>query len=367
MSDKLILTASVKEGEIVWRPVDKRLRIASISLVAEPLGKINDGDVWHAQLVDSTVENRQKHWLVRLVAKDSSIQPWQKIKILEGFYIDEKHLQVLLSWLHNSQDVILVGPAGTGKTQLGFALCETLGWQMPYKVDIYTIQRVTDLFGTDAAADGSTVFRRSGLLEYIERARVAEEQGLDTHFLVILDEINRVHAKANEAMHGLFDATRQVSFTTTEGTKTVILPGNIHFIGTMNRGYQGTYELDDAMQSRFAALQLPAMPEDIEVKMLAQKTEIPGFAAEQIVHICRKLARDSSFSYTPNFRDCEKAASLVKQGVDLHIAIWYGLCGWLDGWETDQKGLPIASPKSEADKALSVLRAFSKDSLRIAN
>lgn len=367
MSDKLLLRATLEGGQIVWRPADKRLRVASIALAAEPLGKVNDGDVWHAQLVDSTVLNRQKHWVVRLVAKDSSVEPWQKIQTLDGFYIDQKHLQVLLSWLHNNQDVILVGPAGTGKTQLGFALCETLGWQMPYKVDTYTIQRVTDLFGTDAAAEGSTVFRRSGLLEYIERARIAEEQGLDTHFLVILDEINRVHAKANEAMHGLFDATRQVSFTTTEGTKTVVLPGNIHFIGTMNRGYSGTYELDNAMQSRFAALQLPAMPEDIEVKMLAEKTEIPGFAAEQIVHICRKLARDSSFSYTPNFRDCQKAAALVKQGVDLHIAIWYGLCGWFDGWEIDENGNPVASPKSEADLALSVMNMFSRDSIRIAN
>ena len=99
---------------------------------------------------------------------------------------------------------------------------------------------------------------------------------IDTQFLVILDEVNRLHAKSNESMHGLFDDTRQVTVLTTEGSKTIKLPPNIHFIATMNMGaeYLGTYGLDEALKDRFGPIRIDHMPLQYEVDMLVEETSI---------------------------------------------------------------------------------------------
>ena len=260
-----------------------------------------------------------------------------------------------MSWLHEGTDIILIGPKGSGKTTLSFVLAERLGWQEPYKVDVYTIKRTTDLFGSDAAYEGSTLFRRSGLLDYIERAHIALANDLDTQFLVIVDEINRVHAKSNESMHGLFDDTRQVSVTTTEGSKTIKLPPNIHFIGTMNMGsnYQGVFEIDEALKDRFASVKLRSMPEDYEVKKLVEETYILEAQATAIVQVARALrgaANAGQVGYSPSYRGCRNVARLVKHGVNLRMSVIKGFLGWYDG-DLDERGEPVDA-NSEVGKAV---------------
>jgi Mg-chelatase subunit ChlI len=243
-------------------------------------------------------------------------------------------------------------------------LAQTLGWQEPCKVDVYTIKRTTDLFGSDAAVEGSTLFRRSSLLDYVERAHVALREGLDTQFLVLLDELNRVHAKSNESMHGLFDDTRQVTVTTTEGSKTIKLPPNIHFIGTMNAGaeYLGTHELDEALKDRFAPVKLTPMPPDYEVRKLVAEThvlEVQATAIVQVAGALRQAANTGQIGYSPSYRACRNAARLLRNSrgkgdLDLRMVIVKSFLGWYAG-ALDGKGEPVDA-NSEVAKAYAALR-----------
>lgn len=361
MADLLRVRASNGKG-ITWQFVDPQLQVRDVELDQPPTATISDGDVWQVELVDErpkSPRSKKKVAIVRLVAKLQSLKPWENIIDLPDFWIDPVDLKNILSWLHEGTDIILIGPKGTGKTTLPFALANRIGWQEPYKVDVYTIKRTTDLFGSDAAQEGSTLFRRSGLYDYIERAHIALEQNLDTQFLVILDEINRVHAKSNESMHGLFDDTRQVTVTTTEGSKTIRLPPNIHFIGTMNMGsnYQGVFGIDEALKDRFAPVKLQPMPFDYEVKKLVEETHVLETQATAIVktaHALRGAANAGQIGYSPSYRGCRNVARLLMHGGELRASVIKGFLGWYDG-DLNDEGEPIDA-NSEVGKAFAALR-----------
>ncbi len=360
MADLLKIRASNGNG-ITWQFVDETMVGYAINLDKPPSVTIHDGDIWHVELVETKTKGRQKTAIVRLIALVQVLAPWQKITELPGYWIDPVDLKCLLAWLHAGTDVILVGPKGTGKTTLSFALTQALGWQEPCKVDVYTIKRTTDLFGTDAARDGSTFFVRSSLLDYIDRATIALKKGLDTHFIVILDEINRVHAKVNESMHGLFDDTRQVTIPTAEGSKIVRLPPNLHVIGTMNIGasYLGTHGLDEALKDRFAPLPLKPMPIDYEVKKLVADTSILETQALSIVQVARTLREASDggqISFAPSYRACRNVAYLVSSGLSLKIAVIKGFLGWYEGELVLNEQGEVTQPNSEVAKAFSALR-----------
>ncbi len=363
MADLIRIKAERENGSSHWSFVDEAMAGYKIKLDQKPNEQINDGDVWEVDPVHiETKKAKAKIAIVRLVAKVQVLKKWQKIKELPDFWIGEIDLQTAMSWLNANTSIMLIGPKGTGKTTFSYKVAEALGWQTPYKVDVYTIKRTTDLFGTDAARDGSTHFIKSGLLDYIERAMIAYREGLDTHFMVILDEINRVHAKANESMHGLFDDTRQVSIITTEGSKTITLPPNIHFVGTMNEGaeYLGTHGIDDALKDRFAPLRLKPMPLDYEVAKLVRETSVVESQALSIVQTANALraaAKAGQISFAPSFRICRSTGQLVVNGMGLRTAVIKGMLGWYEG-EVDIKsdGNVSVEQNTEIAKAYSALR-----------
>lgn len=359
-------------GAIGWSFVDETMVGYTIVLDQPPTAKIRDGDIWQVELVHQTRQRQRKIAVVRLVARLQEMKPWERVTELPGHWTDPLDLKCLLIWLHRGKDFILVGPKGTGKTTLVFALAEALGWQEPCKVDVGIIQTTTHIFGSEAALKGTTYFRRSALFDYIERARIAFEHGIDTLFIVLLDEINRAHAKMNESMHGLFDDTRQITLTTSEGSKIVRLPPNLHTVGTMNVGaeYVGTFQLDEALKSRFMLMRVRPMPEDEEVKRLMAAEGVLETQALSIVKVAAALrgaANARQIGFAPDFRTCRGVAVLVRHGLDLRTAVIKGFLAYYEGDLSFTDKGEVVQPNSEVAKAFSALRMNVRGFVHVRN
>ncbi|MBI5077191.1 AAA family ATPase [Candidatus Falkowbacteria bacterium] len=360
MADLLRIRAKNHQG-LSWEFVEREMVGYRLELDHPPIQKINDADIYQVELVGTSKEKTRKIATVRLVAKVQELKDWEKITEVAGFWIPKDDLRAILILIHHGTDVILIGEKGTGKTTFSFMLAKTLGWQEPLKVDIGMIKRTSDLFGSDAAHEGSTYFARSPLFDYIERAITAHEKGLESQFIVIFDEINRVHSKSSEGLHGLFDDTRQLTISTSEGGRIINLPPNIHFIGTMNQGanYTGTFEVDEALKDRFIPFKMKPMPIDYEVNKLVQEigvSEAQALAVAQVARTLRDAANAGQITYAPSYRACRAVARMIKHSMELRMATIKGFLGWYQGdLSFDDKG-EVADANAEVAKAFSALR-----------
>ena len=361
-----IRASSSPTGTTEWRFVNDQFKDDHDLCIVHGQGlSISEGDIWTADLIDTKKPTRRGGTLkrglatLRLVTRVQQRQPWEDVDALPDFWIPEQTLKAILTWLHAGQPVALIGPKGTGKSSMGYAIAKALGWQDPCKVDVYMAKKTSDLFGSDAAQEGSTLFRQSALLDFIERAWLAQHNDTGDHFLLILDELNRVHAKSNESLHGLFDDIGQLSFMTTQGPKLVKLPPNIAVLATMNMGYTGTFDLDEAMKDRFMPVRVSRMPTDQEVVMLIKATDILDDQAQRIVDLANKLRELSDrgeCSFAPSFRGCRAAAQLVRRGFSFRDAILHSMTGWLSGELTRDGGtFKAIDPSSEVAKVVAAL------------
>lgn len=363
MADILAVRATKDGPALSWTFVNADAHPGvNIRLFSEPHTAINDGDVWEAEFVNKEKGRGASRSVitVRLVTKLQELKPWERLTELTDHWVDSTTLRTILVWLHNRRNVMLIGPKGSGKTSLPAAIATTLGWQDPCKVDVYTIRHTVDLFGSEGAVEGSTIFRPSAFLDYIERAVIAYEHGRDTFFLVVLDEINRAHAKMNETLHGLLDHTRQVTVTTSQRARTIKLPPNLLVMATMNTGaaYQGIFQLDAALKDRFLPAHIGYMPYDTEVRLLSQRGQIAESTAAKIVDVARALRtaeQAGHITFAPSFRACLGVADLARHGMPLSIALPAGLMQWCEGGQLiDGKFVAVAG--SEFSKAIAAAR-----------
>lgn len=361
MADPLLIKAIGERADLRFEFVDSRMATCGLQLESLPDGlTVKDGDVWRVSLVERKKIRRRDVCVVRLIARVQELQSWERIQSLPGFWMHPTDLRILFIWLNRGRNVALIGPKGTGKTSLGYEVARALGWQDPLKVDVSAVKTARDLFGSDAADTGSTLFQKSALLNYIDRAWACVEEGVDTHFLVILDEMNRNHAKANECLHGLFDDFRQLTITTTEGSKIVRLPRNVHVMATLNIGanYVGVFNTDEALKDRFMTMRVQPMPFDFEVAKLARESgliEAKASAIVQTAQALRAAADAGQLTFSPSYRGCLGVADLVAFNVNMRDAIIAGFLGWYEGELRRMNGDYVISPNSEMAKAHAAL------------
>ena len=98
MADLLRIKAHNGSG-LTWQFVDSSMKGYQIVLDKTPTEKINHGDVWHVELVDTPKPAKRgdkKTAVVRLVARVQVMQSWQKIDKLDDYYIEPTDLESIL-------------------------------------------------------------------------------------------------------------------------------------------------------------------------------------------------------------------------------------------------------------------------------
>lgn len=156
-------------------------------------------------------------------------------------------LEMSMAALLQGSNLLLSGAKATGKN----ILAENLAWifgRPSYNISFNVNTDSSFLIGTDTFKDNEVQLRKGSVY------RCAEEGGFG-----IFDEINMAKNDAASVLHATLDHRRMIDVP---GYERIDLHPVTRFIGTMNYGYAGTKELNEALVSRFLVIDMPALTEE---------------------------------------------------------------------------------------------------------
>ena len=189
-------------------------------------------------------------------------------------FIGDEILEQAVSALLQGENLLLCGGKATGKN----ILADNLAWlfgRPVYNVSFHVNTDSSTLIGTDTFGGGEVRLRRGPV------AQTALYGGF-----CILDEINMAKNDAVAVMHSALDYRRLIDVP---GYECIPLHPAARFIATMNYGYAGTRELNEALVSRFSVIRMPTLrPEQLR-RLL--KMDVPQ-AAEEHIERCVGLFLD---------------------------------------------------------------------------
>lgn len=156
-------------------------------------------------------------------------------------------LEMAMAALLEGSNLLLSGAKATGKN----ILAENLAWMFgrpSYNISFNVNTDSSSLIGTDTFRNNEVQLRKGSVY------RCAEEGGFG-----IFDEINMAKNDAASVLHATLDHRRMIDVP---GYDRIDLHPATRFIGTMNYGYAGTKELNEALVSRFLVIDMPALSEE---------------------------------------------------------------------------------------------------------
>ena len=228
-----------------------------------------------------------------------------------GKDIWEKALIALLS----GENVLLVGAKATGKNVLAENLAAVFN-RPEWDISFYLNTDAASLIGTDTFRSGEVRFRKGPVTQ------CAEEGGFG-----VLDEINMAKNESLAVLHATLDFRRVIDVP---GYERIVLKPCTRFIATMNYGYAGTRELNEALASRFMVINMPIISEDNLDKLI--KSQFPALKQEYSAQLAglfediRKKCENSEISTKAlDLRGLLAAISLVENGLSLGEALELGI------------------------------------------
>lgn len=228
-----------------------------------------------------------------------------------GFYVDPDNWYLLLRNITNQVNTMMIGPTGTGKTELVMMACEKIG--IPCHVyDMGSMyDPVAGLLGVHRLQEGGV-----STFDYAKFTHDISEPGV-----VLLDELSRAPVTTNNILFPCLDSRRTlpVEIAGGEDLRSVRVHDECCFIATANVGaeYTGTMSMDRALVGRFFPLELDYMPRDKEEQVLQKRCRISASAAKHIVAVAntvRSLYRKQELSCSLSTRETLMAAELVSDG-----------------------------------------------------
>ena len=186
-------------------------------------------------LLSAVEEYRTAHPL------DAALRP--RIPAPAFTYYGKEVWEQALAALLCGENLLLAGGKATGKNVLAENLSAAFGrpaWDISFHVNM----DAASLIGMDTFVDGRVEFRPGPVY------RCAQCGGFG-----VLDEINMAKNEALAVLHAVLDFRRAIDVP---GYDRIPLAEETRFIATMNYGYAGTRELNEALTSRFVVIQMPS-------------------------------------------------------------------------------------------------------------
>ena len=159
------------------------------------------------------------------------------------------------------KNIMMVGPAGCGKTQAAKSLPEATGRPFFYFNLGATQDPRATLIGNTHFKDGQTSFDESAFVKAIQTENA----------VILLDELSRAHPEAwNILMPVLDEGQRYLRLDEDVNSPTIHVAAGVSFIATANIGteYTSTRVLDRALMDRFEIIEVDILTLDREEALL---------------------------------------------------------------------------------------------------
>lgn len=221
-----------------------------------------------------------------------------------------------------SQNVLLIGESGWGKTSQVFQLAATTGRPLA-KINCQMLTEASQLYGfRDADPVTGTHYVPSAFTKAIQTPNA----------IVLLDDIAHVHDRTiTNGLLPCLDDTRIVEIDYL-GIYLAVAPGVI-IVGTGNQGYaySGANKLDKALVSRFKnKIYVRPHPSDVIIQILRDRTGVGQANALRLVKMFDTIRADTKNPVEIDMRGLLAAAEDIVLGASFYEAIVYTLLGDLD-------------------------------------
>lgn len=266
---------------------------------------------WTEQGVSRTLLDAVNGWRAAYPLPAGGRQAEPVPFVYEGRAVIEGALAALLAGEH----LLLVGPKATGKNMLAANLAAVFGRPV-WNVSFHVQMDAEGLLGTDTLRDGRVVFRPGPIVECAEAGGFA-----------VLDEINMARNEALAVLHSLLDDRGMVEVP---GHGVAELQRSARVIGTMNHGYAGTRELNEALASRFVVLRMPELTETALLSLLAKgcpelSQNGRNVLCKLFLALAEKHAQGEISSRAVDLRGLRSAVRMMQFGVTPWQAIAMGM------------------------------------------
>lgn len=236
-----------------------------------------------------------------------------------GFYVDSMNWKFLVRNIIKHKNTMLIGPTGTGKTELVIEIAK----QLNLNISIYDMgamqDPLTDLLGTHRLEGNSSVFDYSQFVEDVQKPGI-----------ILLDELSRAPQMAMNILFPCLDSRRElrIDIAGSNNIRKIKIHPECVFIATANIGaeYSGTQDIDAALLNRFLPLQLDYMPSKIEEHVLMVRTEIDETSAKTICNYAKQIResyKNEVLSKSISTRETLAIAELVVDGFTIQDAFKY--------------------------------------------
>ena len=238
-----------------------------------------------------------------------------RIPTPQQFYYGRDVWEQAVAAILCGQNLLLVGHKATGKNLFAENLAGVFGrprWDVSFHVNM----DAASLIGMDTFRGGEVTFRPGPVY-------TAAKAGGFT----VLDEINMAKSEAMAVLHATLDFRRTIDVP---GYDRIILHPATRFIGTMNYGYSGTKELNEALVSRFLVIQMPMIAQESLLKLIRKNyPDIKDLAADTMAKIFldlqKKCENGEISSKALDLRGLLGSIRLMQKGLDVYTALDMGI------------------------------------------
>jgi MoxR-like ATPase len=181
----------------------------------------------------------------------------------DDFIISDLKWKYLVRCINKGKNLMFVGPAGTGKTQIIFKASEALNRQIFY-FNLGSTQDVRSALIGNTYFKNGTYFEESAFVKAIKTP----------NSIVLLDEISRANPEAWNILMPVLDVNiRKLRLDEKENSPVIDVADSVSFISTANIGFEYTAArmLDRALVDRFSIVEMDTLDKDQEMKLLAMK------------------------------------------------------------------------------------------------